>query len=177
MFEWITSTEAWKVGGGSEFTVKFKGEGGVGLRSVFSENLEFFRSESYFRKNHLFRLFKITHVTQGCFAMLVSGIFNNQSGNHPVADERGTSWGGKDRKEKLQKRKKERLFFPKLTGILDKFSSWSCLYQCWEGIRQKEPQAKKAPSRTQSQKPFPKRKAERKRHREREEKITLYIII
>lgn len=62
--------------------------------------------------------------------MLVSGIFNNQSGNHPVADERGTSWGGKDRKdrkEKLQKRKKERLFFPKLTGILDKFSSWSCL--------------------------------------------------
>lgn len=82
-------------GGEVKFTVKFKGEGGVGLRSVFSENLEFFRSESYFRKNHLFRLFNITHVTQGCFAMLVSGIFNNQSGNHPVADERGTSWGGR----------------------------------------------------------------------------------
>lgn len=91
-------------------------------------------------------MFKITHVTQGCFAMLVSGIFNNQSGNHPVADERGTSWGGKDRKdrkEKLQKRKKERLFFPKLTGILDKFSSWSCLLSAGKVLGKKNHKQKK----------------------------------
>lgn len=90
--------------------MKFKGEGGVGLRSVFSENLEFFRSESYFRKNHLFRLFKITHVTQGCFAMLVSGIFNNQSGNHPVADERGTSWGEGQEGKIAEKEKGKTIF-------------------------------------------------------------------